>query len=497
MVKIVIDPVTRIEGHLKIEVTVENKIVKEAKSSGTLFRGFEIILKNRDPRDATQITQRICGVCPIIHSYASALNLDSAFGIDDKITDNARILRNLILGSNFIQSHILHFYHLAALDYVKPPSVNPFIQKYECDWRFSEKENLEFTKHYLNALEIRRKAHEMLAIFGGKVPHNCGIIAGGVTLKPTTDKITNFLFRLNELRDFIDNIYIKDVIEIGKEYSDYFNLGKGCGNYLSYGVFDLETKEKELTKRNRLLSSGITSTDLKHKNIDQSKIIEDLKYSWYDDISSHKHPLEEQTIPLLNKKDAYSWIKSPRYDGEVYEVGPLARILVNYAKGNETVKEIVLNVLSELKLKPDALFSVLGRHIARALETKIIADNMASWVLQLKPEQPWFTEYEIPLESEGVGLIDAPRGALGHWIRIKNKVIENYQCVVPTTWNASPKDDKGQNGPIEQAIIGTKIEDENNPFEILRIIRSFDPCLACAVHLIDIRGNIIGCFNAT
>ncbi|MEW6556740.1 MAG: nickel-dependent hydrogenase large subunit [Elusimicrobiota bacterium] len=497
MSKIVIDPVTRIEGHLKIEAIIDNGIVKDANSSGTLFRGFEIILKNRDPRDASQITQRICGVCPICHATASSLALDSAFGIDDKITDNGRIIRNLILGSNFLQSHILHFYHLAALDFVKSPDIPPFIPRYEGDYRFSEKENAELTQHYLKALEIRRKAHEMLAIFGGKMPHNVGIIAGGVTEKPTTDKITNFLWRLNEIREFIDNVYIPDIIAVAKKYSDYFRIGAGCKNYLVYGVFDLDGKEKDLLKRNRLIKSGRVSADLRCDIVDSLKITEDVKHSWYDDSQSHKQPAQEETIPKYGKKDGYSWIKSPRYADMVYEVGPLARMLVNYVSWDETVKKLVDSVLTEFKAKPDVLFSVLGRHAARALETKYVADNMANWILQLKPAEPVYTDYNIPEESEGMGLTEAPRGALGHWIKIKEGRIENYQCVVPTTWNASPKDDKDQPGPIEQAIIGTKINDENNPFEIVRIVRSFDPCLACAVHLVDLRGNAIGEFKAT
>jgi len=497
MTKIVIDPVTRIEGHLKIEAIVDGGIVKEANSSGTLFRGLEIILKNRDPRDASQITQRICGVCPICHATASALALDSAFGIADRITDNGRIIRNLILGSNFIQSHILHFYHLAALDFVKSPDIPPFIPRYEGDYRLDEKENTELTQHYLKALEIRRKAHEMIALFGGKMPHNVGIIAGGVTEKPTTDKITNFLWRLNELREFIDNVYIPDVIAVAKKYSDYFQIGKGCGNYLAYGVFDLEGNEKNYLSRKRLLRSGRTSTDLTYKTVDSSKITEDVKHSWYDDSQTHKHPLDCETIPKKDKKNGYSWIKSPRYEGGVYEVGPLARILINYISGDEPTKKLVDSVLSEFNARPDVLFSVLGRHAARAIESKLVADNMADWVLQLNPEEPVFVEYQMPEEAEGMGLTEAPRGALGHWLKIKNKKIENYQCVVPTTWNASPKDDKEQPGPIEQAIVGTKIKDEKNPFEIVRIVRSFDPCLACAVHLVDLRGTTIGKFKAT
>jgi hydrogenase large subunit len=337
----------------------------------------------------------------------------------------------------------------------------------------------------------------MLAIFGGKMPHNCAIVAGGVTEKPTTDKIVSFLWRLNEIRDFVENVYIPDVLAVAKTYADYFAIGKGCGNYLSYGVFDMDSKDKDLLKRERLLPSGLVSTDLKYEALDSTQITEDVRHSWYDDSQSHKHPLQEETIPKYGKDKAYSWLKSPRYKGKVYEVGPLSRVLMSYVSGNAVVKGLVDSVLSQFEAEPGVLFSVLGRHAARALEAKVVGDNMADWVLQLKPGEPVFEPFEIPDESEGFGLTEGPRGALGHWIRVKDKKIDNYQCVVPTTWNASPKDDEGQPGPIEQAIIGTKIKDENNPFEIVRIVRSFDPCIACAVHVVDFKGNVIGKFKTT
>ena len=243
MRKILIDPITRIEGHLAIEAVVDDGIVKEVKSAGTLFRGFEIILKGRDPRDASRITQRICGVCPASHAKASAMNLDSAFGLSDKIPDNGRIIRNLILGANFLQSHILHFYHLAALDYADAKEavgeLAPFVPRYEGDYRLPASVNQSAVSHYLTALNIRRQAHEMLAIFGGKMPHNIGVIAGGVTERPTEDKIIDFLWRLNEIREFIDSAYIPDVLAVAKSYDDYFAIGVGCKNLLAYGGFEL------------------------------------------------------------------------------------------------------------------------------------------------------------------------------------------------------------------------------------------------------------------
>jgi len=517
--KIIVDPITRIEGHLKVEAITENGVVKDAHSSGMLFRGLEIILRGRDPRDAQRYTQRICGVCPTSHSIASTLNLDSAFGISDKIPDNGRIVRNLILGAAHIADHILHFYHLTALDYVdvtkvlkydgNDPTLNsvkefanrgelaPFVPRYEGDYRLSDQMNIDALAHYVKALEMRSKAQEMLVIFGGKMPHNMAVIPGGITENVTVDKIASFLWRLNELRDFIDNVYIPDVLAVAEAYADYFEIGAGCGNLLSYGSFDLEGGNPDYTKRKRLLKQGTVSTDLKLGNLDTNKIMEYVKHSWYADSSTGKHPTQGMTEPQPHKQGAYSWAKAPRYDGKVYEVGPLARVVATYASGEPAVKNLVDSVLSKFKASPKVLFSVLGRHAARALYTKLVADTMPGWLLELKPGEPAYVDYEIPDESAGMGLVDAARGALGHWIEIKDKKIANYQCVVPSTWNLGPRDDKEQPGPVEQALIGTKIKDESNPFEIGRIVRSFDPCLACAVHVITPKGKTLGIYKVS
>lgn len=499
MNKIIIDPVTRIEGHLKIEVSVENGEVKDAKSSGMLFRGIEFILQGRDPRDAQMLTERICGVCPTSHSIAAALNLDSAFGISGKIPDNGRIMRNLILGAAHIADHILHFYHLSALDYLDITKVasydgsdavlsslrnfaergklGPFIPRYEGDYRLSDEITLNVIAHYIEALSMRSKAQKMVSIFGGKLPHNTSVVPGGVTIVPTTDKIISFIWRLNELRDFINTIYLPDVLAIAEAYSDYFEIGVGCGNLLSYGSYDLDGKESDLTKRQRLFKQGTVSIDLNFNKFDITQISEEINYSWYESGSA-------ETKPKFGKEGAYSWIKAPRYGGKVYEVGPLARVMTNYVGHDSRIKELVDSILSRFKAEPKNLFSVLGRHVARAVETKYIADSMHDWLLQLKPGESSYVDYSIPDESQGVGLVEAARGALGHWIEIKDKKIANYQCVVPSTWNLSPRDDSGQPGPVEQALIGTKIKDKSNPFEVVRIVRSFDPCIACAVHCI-------------
>jgi len=502
--KIVIDPITRIEGHLKIETVVEDGVVKEARSTGNLFRGFEIILRGRDPRDAQVITQRICGVCPQSHGVAAALCVDSALGIGGKVPDNARIIRNLIQGAHVAQDHILHFYHLAALDYVDITDVakyegknsdlnsvkdfiargelGPFVPRYEGDYRLPPDVNQQATAHYLEALEVRRMGHEMVSILSGKIPHSVGIVPGGVTITPTVDMIVSFLWKLKRLQDFIDNIYIPDVLAVAGAYLDYCEIGAGCKNLLSYGAYDLEGDDPDYTRRKRLFNQGVTSADLKPGKLDISKINESVRHSWYQDSSSGRHPAQGETKPEYGKEGAYSWIKSPRYDKKVYEVGPLARVAVTYAHGDPVMKNLVDSALAQLKASPSVLFSVMGRHLARALSAKFIADSMEKWLLELKPGEPTFVEYTIPEEGMGVGLTEAARGALGHWMEIKEQKIANYQCVVPTTWNASPRDDNGNPGPMEQAIMGTKVKDKDNPFEIVRIVRSFDPCIACAVH---------------
>lgn len=516
MAKIVIDPITRIEGHLKVVVTVENGEVKEAHSSGTLFRGFELILQGRDPRDATILTQRICGVCPIAHAQASALCLDDTFAVSDRVPKNGRIIRNLILGSNYIQSHILHFYHLAALDYVDVTAaadyegndadlksvsaflgrgaLGPFVPRYEGDYRLPKEVNVAAVKHYVKALEMRRKAQEMLALFGGKMPHQCAIVAGGVTEKPTVDKIAAFLWRLNEIRDFVDHVYIPDVLAVAKGYSDHCAMGGGCGRFLSYGVFDLEDGNPDQTKRKRFIRQGLTDTSLKVEELDVSKITEDVKHSWFEG-EDRLHPAFGETHPNLRKEEGYSFLKSPRYAGEVIEVGPLARMLVSYASGDEVIKGLVDGALSELGADTSALFSIMGRHAARALECKRIADAMVDWVLELDPTEPVCARYEIPEEAEGFGITDAPRGAVGHWMKVEDAKIAHYQCIVPTTWNASPRDAKGQPGPIEQALTGLPVKDEANPFEVVRTVRAFDPCLACAVHVMKPSGAKVGAFR--
>jgi hydrogenase large subunit len=478
-----IDPLTRIEGHLSIEVTVDGGMVTDAKSSGTMFRGFEMILRGRDPLDAPHYTQRICGVCPVSHGMASCLNLESALGVD--IPNNGRILRNLVLGSNFLMSHVLHFYHLAALDFINTEDVinmPPWVPAYVTPDMVKGSTAATLVDHYVQALAIRRKAHQMGAIFGGKLPCAPSFVPGGCTEVVTQEKIDAFGALLTELQGFIDGTYIPDVKLVAGAFPAYFGIGAGCGNLLAYGVFDLDN-----TDANKLLYRGrYTEGTVAEEGVDPTQIQEYLNYSKYDDAGSGLNPADGVTEPDAHKAGAYSWLKSPRYLEKVHETGPLARMAVNYLSGDPTVVALIESVLGA---DPDisVLFSVLGRHAARALEATLVADAMAGWLNDdLVVGDPVYAESDIPEDASVIGLTEAPRGALGHWIDIKQHKIDRYQVITPTNWNASPKDHLEQMGPIEQALVGTTIADPDQPIEIeiLRIVHSFDPCLACSVHMV-------------
>ncbi len=501
---VTVDPLTRIEGHLKIKVEVENGIVTNAYSSGEMFRGWEIILRDRSPIDAPPITQRICGVCPMPHGIGSVTALDDAFNVEPPA--NGRIIRNLLLGSEYVHSHILHFYHLSALDYVDitailsykglDPKLNkikdwvksdldsgfafagaPFLPRYEGDYITDTDINIKAIADYVKALEVRRKSHEMLAIFGGKVPHCQTLFAGGVATQLTLDRIVQFKSRLSEIRDFVANTYIPDVVAVASLYPDYLKIGKGVGNFLSYGAYPQDESG------NPFIDSGVY-TDGNLEEFDSNNVAEFVKYSKFSS-GSGLHPFKGETTPSAKKSGAYSWLKAPRYKGKVVEVGPLARMIIAYLKGNSGVKEIVDSALNALSLKPEDLISTMGRHAARALELKLVTDKMIEWVDQLDPGKPVHNKFDIPKTGEGMGLTEGGRGSLGHWISIDNWRIANYQAVVPTTWNGGPRDDNGNMGPFEQALMGTPVADVNNPIEVGRVIRSFDPCLACAVHIME------------
>lgn len=514
--KIVIDPITRIEGHYSVEVEIEGGKVKDARARGDMFRGWELILQGRDPQDAVNVTQRICGVCPVGHAMASVKCLDAAFKVNPP--DNGRIIRNLMAAGNLLHSHILHFYHLVALDFVDITAIldykgndatmvnirewvkkevssgsktagAPFLPRYKGDYIKDKELNLTAISHYVKAFEMARTAQEMIAIWGGKMPHVTGIVPGGVAETVNSEKIASYLYRLRRIKEFIDTCYIPDVIAVAKAYPQWFKIGAGHKNLLAYGIFELNNEGTETYHIPGAFING------KLEQIDQKKIKEDVFYAKYSS-KSNLHPFEGETIADPNKANAYTWVKAARYDSHAMEVGPLARMAITHLSGKRPeVSTLVSNTLKALNADVSALFSVLGRHASRALELKIIADKVEEWLVQLNPDKPCWNKYEVPKESEGYGLTEAQRGALGHWIKIKDHKIERYQCVVPSTWNCGPADEKGVKGVVEQALIGTPVADPENPIEIVRVVRSFDPCLACAIHIIHPETNEIKKFK--
>ncbi len=402
--------------------------------------------------------------------------MDDAFGIEPP--PNGRIIRNLILGSNFLQSHILHFFHLAALDYVLGPDVPPFVPRYQGDYRLPEDVNKQAVDNYLQALNMRRKAHEMTALWGGRMPHQQAIVPGGVTEVPNSQKIFEFISRLDELIDFIDNVYVPTVKAVAGAYSDYFDIGRGSMNMLAYGAFPQEEGMDHI-KKNKFFPAGIYLRG-QYQELEPDKITEQVKYSWFKD-GIALTPDQATVEPDVDKKDAYSFLKAPRYNGEVMEVGPLARAIVSKQKDVVALGE--------------KAFSVMGRHFARAVEASTLANTMKDWALKLEAGQPVSTPHKIPSSAQGMGLTEAARGALGHWNRIEHGRTAVYNAIVPRTWNMSPRDDRGQLGTMEQALIGTPVKDISNPIEVVRVIRSFDPCLACAIHIMTPDKKVISQFK--
>jgi [NiFe] hydrogenase large subunit len=535
--RVVIDPITRIEGHLRIEVEVTNGKVSNAWSSSTMFRGLEIILQGRDPRDAWLFTQRACGVCTYVHGLASVRSVDDAVKVT--IPDNARIIRNLLHGAQFLHDHIVHFYQLHALDWVDVVSALKADPKKTADlaakvtpapksgisdfkktqaklkafvdsgqlgifangywghpaYKLPPEVNLLAVEHYLMALRQQARTARMHAIFGGKNPHLQSLTVGGVTCATdlTPDRIAEFKYLWLETMDFVNNVYIPDVLAVAGFYKDWGKIG-GTTNFLVYGEFPQGPKEPDsfLFPRGAIFKRKFTQV----QPVDITGIEEGVKHSWYEGDQA-LHPAKGETKPKFTKldvNDRYSWMKAPRYKGEPMEVGPLARVLVAYGKGHAPTKTLVDGVLKQLQIPADALFSTLGRTAARALETKIIGEAMEGWMMQLvenlkKGDTKIYQEYEMPNEAMGAGLNDVPRGALGHWINIKDQKIGNYQLVVPSTWNLGPRCAQNKPGPIEEALMNTPVADPKRPVEILRTVHSFDPCIACGVHVIDPQTN--------
>jgi Ni,Fe-hydrogenase I large subunit len=506
---VTLSPVTRIEGHLSIHTDVEpledgkkGCRVKEARCEGEMFRGFERLLIGRDPLDAQQIVQRICGVCPTSHGIAAVRAQEMAYGITPN--HNGRLLQNLLFVADQLHSHVLHLYQLAALDFIDVKAilrysgndpalgalqswvkqavasdnlfpVAPFLPQWEGNYVKDVDFNVSLLAHYLDALKIRRICHEMGAIFGARLPHSTALIPGGCTQPPTLEGVLAYSARLKKVQAFIDNVYLPDLIRVAKEFPKYFKIGRGCGNYLCYGVFEMDESGAKCVR------PGVVFGD-KWEALDQNNIQEEIGGARYRS-SSPAHPSRGATHAEPDKSGAYSWIKAPRYRGQVMEVGPLARTLVNYLDpAGTSVKQEVDAFLKAHNLNLEQLKSVLGRHVARGLEAARFARLAAQWLDELRIDEPPAKDFNIPRSAAGYGLTEAPRGALGHWLEIDNYRIKNYQCIVPTTWNCSPRDDRGTPGAVEQALAGITVENRSQPIEIGRIVRSFDPCIACAVH---------------
>jgi quinone-reactive Ni/Fe-hydrogenase large subunit len=560
--RVIVDPITRIEGHLRAEVIVgDDGVVQDAFVSSTLWRGLEVIAKGRDPRNIPLMMQRICGVCTYSHYLKSTIAVEDALGI--KIPYNAELVRTLMNAALFLHDHVVHFYHLHGVDWVdivsalsadeakasklafkytdnpigtgenelkkvkekvakfakNPQGLGPFANAYwgHKTFRLTPEQNLIALSHYLKALEIQRTAAQMMAIFGAKNPHPQSLAVGGVTcvmdlLNPA--RMGEYLVKFQAIADFVNNAYYADIVMAAEMYKTEPSVMKPMGvkNFMAH-------KEFMIGREEYLFDSGIIMNGELSKvfEIDEDKITEEATHSWYKD-DAPQHPYEGTTNPnytgfidgqsvgpdgkmtdskMINEKEKYSWIKSPRYNGEPMEVGPLASILVGYAKGNKKVQAVVNEFLAKTGVPAAALFSTLGRTAGRMLQAKLVADNALvafnNLIENLKVDQETCATYVIDKDKEykGRGIGDVPRGMLSHWIRIKNGVVENYQAVVPSTWNAGPMDAKGAKGPYEADLIGLKIQDLTQPLEIIRIIHSYDPCIACAVHVMDTKGKIL------
>ena len=553
--RITIDPITRIEGHLRIDVDVDGGRIKKAWSSGQMWRGVELILLGRDPRDAWAITQRICGVCTTVHAITSVRAVENALQME--IPLNAQYIRNLVILAHAVHDAIVHFYHLSALDWVDvtsalkaDPDNTAILGESLSSWHLNSKHemrrvhqrlkqfvnggqlgiftngywghpamklspevNLLAVAHYLQALEVQRKANKIVSILGAKTPHIQNVAVGGVANPLATDSQAVLTVErllavkgfIDELADFVKNVYLIDVAAVGAFYADWTKIGKGVTNYLSVPDIPLDTKGTQFAFPGGYIEAGdlgkrkaITSFNDEYwiKGVEEA-----VKHSWYNyDKDGALHPYKGQTVPNYTdfKDDAkYSWLKSPTFYGKTAQVGPLARVLNGLAAGHAATTQYAtatldtVSALAKTKVGLDAMHSTIGRHAARAITCCVNVDLLAEqWTALIgnmgKGDLKTFNRPVFPKdEVMGVGIHEAPRGALSHWVVIDNGKIKNYQCVVPSTWNACPRNDKDEPGPYEASLVDTPIADAEKPLEVLRTIHSFDPCIACAIHLTD------------
>jgi hydrogenase large subunit len=557
--RITVDPITRIEGHLRIDVEVDGGSVKDSWSSGQMFRGIEVILQGRDPRDAWLFTQRICGVCTTVHAIVSVRAVENALGLEIPI--NAQYIRNIIVAAHALHDHIVHFYHLSALDWVDvvsalkaDPAKTAALAESLSPWPRNSKREMEAVKarlqgfvaggqlgiftngywghpamklppevnllavaHYLQALEYQQKANKVVAILGSKTPNIQNLAVGGVANPINLDnqsainmeKLFMMKDLLEEVRGFVQQVYLPDVAAVGAMYADWLGYGAGVTNYLAVPDLPLDTKGTTFDLPGGTIFdgdlAGVKTFSSFQDPYFRDNVSESIAHSWYDG-DWDKHPWEEETVPHYTDFDPekkYSWVKAPRFQGRPMQVGPLAQVLVGYASGHELIKKYADQVLAtagaiaKAKLGPAVLHSTLGRHAARAIRTAVLCDLALKHLGLLienigKGDVATFVPPTFPAgEQRGFGFHEAPRGTLSHWVVIRDGKIANYQAVVPSTWNAGPRDAKGQKGPYEAALVGNPIADAEKPLEVLRTVHSFDPCLACAIHTVDVEGNEI------
>jgi hydrogenase large subunit len=565
--RLVVDPITRIEGHLRIEAEVDaNNTITQAYSSGTMVRGIEIILKGRDPREAWAFTQRACGVCTTVHSFASIRSVENALKI--QIPKAANLMRNLMIAQQYVHDHVMHFYHLHALDWVDvvaalkaDPAQTSTIQQSISPWpnsspayfadiqkkvqgivdsgqlsifanaywghpayKLPPEVNLLAVAHYLEALDAQRTFTKIHTIFGGKNPHP-NFLVGGVPMPIdlnsdtalNADRLSIIKDSIDRMITFVDQVYLPDLLAVAPYYLEYASLGEGLGNFLTWGEFpDTDNSDTSKFLVPRAVITGRDLSNIQEPDPrDVAKMKEFITHSWYEYSGGDNvglFPWQGETkfnytgpqppYDQLNVDQKYSWLKAPRWAETPMEVGPLARVLAMYASGHAQTKDLVDSVLKNLDAPITAVFSTLGRTAARAIETKVFADFMLQTYNDLiaaikAGETDTFNgdrwePTSWPSHAEGFGYMEAPRGALGHWCVIDNGKLSNYQMVVPTTWNASPRDQKGQPGAYEMSLVGTPLAKPEWPLEILRTIHSFDPCMACAIHMVDADGNDIG-----
>ncbi len=556
--RIVVDPVTRIEGHLRIEAEIKDGKIVDAWSAGTMVRGLEIILKGRDPRDAWAFCERVCGVCTTVHALASVRAVEDAISV--KVPPNAELIRNIMFCTQYMQDHVVHFYHLHALDWVDVVSalkadpvatstlaqsvskwaksspgyfkdiqtrLTKFVESGQLGifangywghpaFKLPPEANLMAVAHYLEALEWQKEIVKVHTIFGGKNPHPNYLVGGmpcSINIQEANainaERLAMVGALLEQGKQFIEQVYIPDVLAIAPFYLDWAGIGGGLENYLCYG--DLPTNgfndiSSYKFPRGAILGRDLTTVHPVDPRVD-TDIQEFIDHSWYeyDNGAAGLHPWQGETklkysgpkppYEHLDVDAKYSWLKTPRWKGHAVEVGPLARLLVGYAAGNAEIKDAVTATLGALKAPASVLFSTLGRTAARAIESQLAARWGMEFYQQLLAnikagDTRTFTRDKWepsswPAHCRGVGTSEAPRGALAHWIVINDQKIANYQLVVPSTWNASPRDAKGQRSAYEASLIGTPVHDPQQPLEIIRTIHSFDPCLACAVHLYE------------